>query len=214
MELGSWGLVVVDLQRYYIESSASFVRYFDSVHPGATRYVSERCHDFVIPNLVRVRRKARELGCPVIYLRLCGKQPDRSDLHRHFLKVYREALEAGFPDLYPLQDDPLASVVTALSPGPEEYQICKTTYSGFTSSPLETTLRELGLQTLVMTGLATSQCVETTARDASDRGFRIVHLDDCQADYHDVTHRCSLFSSRAVCGGHIVTAREFLEDLL
>ena len=64
-----------------------------------------------------------------------------------------------------------------------------------------------------MTGLATSQCVETTARDASDRGYGIVHLEDCQADYHEISHRASLIASRSVCGGHVLGAEDFL-DLL
>lgn len=213
MELGKWGLVVVDLQRYYVDPGANFVRYFESVHPGASEYVSQRCHRVVLPALVPVVEAARRLARPVLYLRLCGSAPDRSDLHRHFRKSYQKALAAGYPDLYPLIDDPLADVLTPVAPQPGDVVVNKTTYSGFSSSNLEDRLRELGLETLVMTGLATSQCVETTARDASDRGFRIVHLEDCQADYHDITHRASLFASQAVCGGHVYTSGEFLEGL-
>jgi nicotinamidase-related amidase len=66
--------------------------------------------------------------------------------------------------------------------------------------------------TLVFTGLATSQCVETTARDASDRGFRVVHVEDAQADYDEISHTSSLYSSQGVCGGIIVTTEEFMLD--
>lgn len=212
MELGrNWALVVVDLQRYYIDPAANFVRYFESVHPGASDYVSERCHSTVVPALRPVVERTRALGRPVIYLRLCGTAPDRSDLHRHFQKSYRNALAAGFPDLYPLSHEPLADVLPEVAPRAGDLVLDKTTYSGFTSSPIEEHLRRLGLDLLVMTGLATSQCVETTARDASDRGFRILHLEDCQADYHDITHRTSLFASRSVCGGHVCSAEDFLE---
>jgi len=60
-----------------------------------------------------------------------------------------------------------------------------------------------------MTGLATSQCVETTARDASEKGYIVVHVENAQADYSLESHDASLYSSRGVCGGHIVDA-EFL----
>ena len=213
MEWGNWGLLVVDLQRYYIEPGASFREYFEAINPGATEYVGERCRQLVVPKLGHVLECARRLQRPVIYLRLCGQKADRSDLHRHFLKSYREALEAGFDDLYPLIDEPLAEVLPEVAPQPDDLVLNKTTYSGFTSSPLEQHLRQLQLDTVVMTGLATSQCVETTARDASDRGFRVVHLEDCQADYHDICHRTSLFASRSVCGGHVMSAREFLQSL-
>lgn len=213
MQLGEWGLVVVDLQRYYIEPTASFVTFFESIHPGASHYISGRCRNLVVPNLQKVVSHTRRLGRPIIYLRLCGTREDRSDLHRHFLKCYREALEAGFSDLYPLAGDPLADVLPEVAPQPGDHVLDKTTYSGFTSSSIESLLRTLKLERLVMTGLATSQCVETTARDASDRGFGIVHLEDCQADYHEVSHRASLFASRSVCGGHVWNCRDFLELL-
>ena len=213
MQLGEWGLVVVDLQRYYIEPTASFVTFFESIHPGASHYISGRCRNLVVPNLQKVVPHTRQLGRPIIYLRLCGTREDRSDLHRHFLKCYREALEAGFSDLYPLAGDPLADVLPEVAPQPGDHVLDKTTYSGFTSSSIESLLRTLKLERLVMTGLATSQCVETTARDASDRGFGIVHLEDCQADYHEVSHRASLFASRSVCGGHVWNCSDFLELL-
>lgn len=213
MELGEWGLVVVDLQRYYLDPKASFVTFFEAVHPGASHYISRRCQEEVIPNLRRVVQRTRELGRPILYLRLCGLASDRSDLHRHFLKCYREALEAGFSDLYPLAGDPLAEVVPEVAPQPGDHVLDKTTYSGFTSSSIDSLLKDLKLERLVMTGLATSQCVETTARDASDRGYGIVHLEDCQADYHEISHRASLIASRSVCGGHVLGAEDFL-DLL
>ncbi|MFN8612803.1 MAG: isochorismatase family cysteine hydrolase [Vulcanimicrobiota bacterium] len=211
MELGEWGLVVVDLQRYYVDTQASFVRYFEAIHPGASHYISQRVHQLVVPRLRRVVERTRQLGRPIIYLRLCGQREDRTDLHRHFLKCYREAEEMGFPDLYPLSSQSLAEVMAEVRPEPGDHVLDKTTYSGFTSSSIEQLLAQLKLTRLVMTGLATSQCVETTARDASDRGFGIVHLEDCQADYHEVSHRASLFASRSVCGGHVWDSREFLE---
>jgi nicotinamidase-related amidase len=213
MELGEWGLLVVDLQRYYVEPQASFVRFFEAIHPGASHYISQRVHGLLVPRLTQVVRRTRELGRPIIYLRLCGLREDRTDLHRHFLKCYREAVEMGFPALYPLASEPLADVLPEVAPQPGDHVLDKTTYSGFTSSSIESLLQELKLQRLVMTGLATSQCVETTARDASDRGFGILHLEDCQADYHDISHRASLFASRSVCGGHVWGSQDFLGSL-
>lgn len=210
MDLGSWGLLVIDLQRYYVEPDCNFVRFFEHVEPGASDYVRARVYGSVVPGLQLITRMARAHDAPVLFLRLCSAAPDRSDLHRHFQRVYREALDQGFPDLYPLSSERAAEVLPEVAPLPHDHVIDKTTYSGFTFSRLPQVLEQLRLDTLVMTGLATSQCVETTARDASDRGYRVVHLEDCQADYHDISHRASLFASRNVCGGHVYQAREFL----
>ena len=213
MKLGNWALLVVDLQRYYLDPEASFVRYFNHRYPGAMEYVAQRCQNVVLPRLAPVVEATRKQGRPVIYLRLCSQIADRSDLHRHFQRAYRQALELGFSDLYPLSHERMAEVAPEVAPATGDLVLDKTTYSGFTSSPLEAELHRLGIETLVTTGLATSQCVETTARDASDRGFQVLHLEDCQADYEDITHRASLFCSQNVCGGNCWEASDFLKHL-
>jgi len=50
-------------------------------------------------------------------------------------------------------------------------------------------------------------------RDASDRGYGVIQVADAQADYEDLTHRCSLFSSAGVCGGKICSTHELLTGL-
>jgi nicotinamidase-related amidase len=52
--------------------------------------------------------------------------------------------------------------------------------------------------------------VETTARDASERGFPVIHVEDAQADYSQDRHDASLYSSTMVCGGWIISSPDFL----
>lgn len=189
------------------------MRFFENVSPGASDYIRQRCRSQVIPRLKTVVTYARAHDVPVLYLRLCGRRPDRSDLHRHFLAADRESVEAGFGHIYPLSNEPLAAVVPAVAPQPGDVVLDKVTYSGFTSTQLEPELHRLGLETVVMAGLATSQCVDTTARDASDRGFRILHLEDAQADYQELSHGAALYSSRLVCGGKVLSCGSFLHEL-
>lgn len=206
-------LVIVDMQRYYLEPEGNFCRYFETIHPGAMEYIVGRCRDLVIPNLQKLLPAWRERGSRVIYLRLCGDRADRSDLHPSFREIEMRARKLGFSDVYPLRADPYSAVSPLLAPQADDREFCKTTYSGFTSSELGAWLRTQKLKTLVFTGLATSQCVETTARDAADRGYHVVHLDDAQADYEDLVHRASLYSSQAICGGHIYQTEQFLGRL-
>ncbi len=203
-------LMVVDMQRYYIEPESSFSRYFEHVHPGAMKYIEERCRTTVTPNIQALLQHARLAEVPCVYLRLCGTHSDRSDLHSAFRSSYDRAGQRGFPDTYPLQSDPWSDVIPAIKPMPEDAVFCKTTFSGFTKGQaLEDWLRQAQITTLVMTGLATSQCVETTARDGSERGFSIVHIQDAQADYEELLHRASLISSQGVCGGCILTTEQY-----
>lgn len=214
MFLKTPALVVVDMQRYYLEAASAFSRFHSRVDPGCLDYIQERCRRDVIPNTARLITGFRQASCPVVFLRLCGVAEDRSDLQQTFRDVHREAERSGYAGLYPLQTDPFSDVIPALaSPGPRT-EFCKTTYSAFTSTPeFEQFLAGANSRTLVFAGLATSQCVETTARDAADRNYRVVHVDDAQADYSEISHRASLYSSRGVCGGHVTDTDTLLKWL-
>lgn len=203
-------LVIVDMQNYYLDPDSDFCRYFESMNPGCMSYIARRCGDIVVPNIVRLIDFFRASERIIIYLRLCGTDPERRDLHRFFRESWLKGRSAGYPAIYPLADDPMADVIDAIKPCRGDMIISKTTFSAFASSDIETRLSKLRVRELVFAGLATSQCVETTARDASDRGFEVVHIEDAQADYDEITHSASLFSSQGVCGGRIMTAGEFL----
>lgn len=205
------GLIIVDMQNYYLLPESSFSRYFEFLYPGSLDYIRERANNTVIPNIARIKKEFAKRDLPVIYLRLCGEHPDRLDLHRFFQKSYEEGLLRGYADVYPLKTDNMSDVIERLKPSKNDIVITKTTFSPFSSTGIEEYLLEAGIGRLVMTGLATSQCVETTGRDASERGFDIIQLHDAQADYDEITHNASLLSSRGVCGGALYDTDLFLE---
>lgn len=208
-------LVVVDLQRYYLDEASAFARFHEHCEPGCLDYIRRRCQLRVLPNVRRLLVTCRAAGVPVMFLRLCGLQEDRSDLQRTFREIHHKAADMGFSGLYPLASESASEIVAPLEAGQSGDRVfCKTTYSAFTSSPaFVETLDRLGIQTLIFTGLATSQCVETTARDAADRNYRVVHIDDAQADYSETSHRASLFSSQGVCGGRVVDTETMVAGL-
>ncbi len=205
-------LVVVDMQNYYLRDDSPYHRYFSTLQPGCLDYITDRCGSTVVPNISRLLSLYREHAMPVLFLRLCGRDPERADLHRFFRELYQRAKLSGFDNVYPLAGDHFADIIGELRPQEGETIIDKTTFSPFTSTGIEGELKKMDVGTLVFTGLATSQCVETTARDASDRGFRVVHVEDAQADYDEISHTSSLYSSQGVCGGIIVTTEEFMLD--
>ena len=209
--MDGFALVIVDMQKYYLESNSVYSEYFNSLYPGSLAYIRARANDIVIPNILKIRKSFRDNRLPVIYLRLCGVKPDRSDLHRFFKKSYLDGLAAGFEGVYPVESESQADIIDDLKPDDRDIIINKTTFSPFASSGIDAILKSMKIGSLVFTGLATSQCVETTARDASDRGYDVYQIHDAQADYDDMTHEASLFSSRGVCGGAIYDTDSFIE---
>jgi len=206
-------LMIVDMQKYFIDDSSDYSRYFNGLYPGSLQYIRETCTSSVIPNIKKLKKLFTVSGNPVVYLRLCSTEADRSDLHNFFYESWLHGLEKGYDAVYPLQSDSMAEVVDELKPDFNDIVIDKTTFSPFSSTSIDEELRNMGIETIVFTGLATSQCVETTARDASDRGYNVIHIYDAQADYDQNTHDASLFCSRGVCGGVLYSTDDF-EDLL
>ncbi len=78
--------------------------------------------------------------------------------------------------------------------------INKTTYGTFTSTGLDHTLRNLGIKTLVIGGVVTNVCVETTARDASDLGYGVMLVGDACAAHSPEIHEASLLSFQGPFG--------------
>ncbi|MCQ4209384.1 isochorismatase family protein [Streptomyces longispororuber] len=69
-------------------------------------------------------------------------------------------------------------VVPELAPGEEESAVEKSTADAFLHTPLDTVLHDLGATELLVTGFATENCVETTARQALSRGYDLVLVAD------------------------------------
>jgi isochorismate hydrolase len=88
----------------------------------------------------------------------------------------------------------------ALEPRPDELVVNKTTYGTFNSTGLDHALRSLGITSLVVGGVVTNVCVETTARDAADRGYDVVVLDDGSAAFSPEIHEATLLSFQGPFG--------------
>lgn len=82
-----------------------------------------------------------------------------------------------------------AEIVSLLAPGKDDYYILKPHQSGFFQTPLPALLSDLGVKTVVITGVATDMCVLATAIDAHLREMQVVVPEDCTAAILPTHHR-------------------------
>jgi ureidoacrylate peracid hydrolase len=75
---------------------------------------------------------------------------------------------------------------------PGDLEIVKPRYSAFFGTRLDEILRGRGIDTVVVLGLTTNVCVQSTARDAWQRDYRTITLDDCCAEIGEGSHAASL----------------------
>jgi nicotinamidase-related amidase len=103
-------------------------------------------------------------------------------------------------------------VIESLAPRDGELVIDKNTSSAFNSTGLEWLLRNMEIETLVLAGVATDMCVETTARDAADRGLNVIVAEDATATFFERHHRAAL-SGFARVFGEVRASAEVLDGL-
>jgi ureidoacrylate peracid hydrolase len=93
-----------------------------------------------------------------------------------------------------------------LSPAPDEAIIDKHSFNAFRNTKLDDYLRDNGIRTLVMTGVATNVCVDSTLREGFFRGYHIVVLEDCVGSNSQAGHEGTLATVRNNIGRVIPSA--------
>jgi nicotinamidase-related amidase len=117
--------------------------------------------------LLRLKERAKQAGVPVIYVNdNFGRW--QSDFRRQVQHCLRENSRGH-------------EIVSLLQPEEDDYFVLKPKHSGFFSTTLDTLLRYLGSQTLIITGIAGNFCVLFTANDAYMRDYDLVIPSDCTA---------------------------------
>ena len=143
----------------------------------------------MIPRLQQFLIEVRRRKVPIIFIRTVMTEGDFSSPIKE-LSIRNYGRDVAFC----LKDSWEAEFTPEIQPEANEIIIEKTRYSAFVKTDLDARLREMGIATLVMTGVATNICVETTSRDGFMRDYYIVVPDDLVATLSDELHRCSLMN--------------------
>ncbi len=148
----------------------------------------------VEPTVRRLLEFFRAHGLRVIYTTIASELADGRDLLPILQQRNALAREKTGAASTPQRIDPWARIVPALEPLPDELVIDKTTYGTVNSTGLDHTLRLLAIDTLVIGGVVTNVCVETTARDVADMGQQTILVDDACAALSSEIHEATLLS--------------------
>jgi len=185
-------LLVIDMQRYFVSPHYPLMQTFEKLVPGVTAGYCERVNATVIPNIGRLQACFRAQRLPVIYTAIGCCLPDGQDLNRMWKDLDRLSLEVSGQRMFPQVDEPSWQIDDSLTPLSGELVLNKTSSGTLNSTMLDQTLRNMGIESLIVSGVTTDVCVETTARDAADRGFQVIVVEDACTAFSEDLHRAAL----------------------
>jgi len=203
----SCALVIIDMQR-------------DFVDPGGFGEALGNDVSLLRKAIAPTRRvldAARRGEMLVIHTRE-GHRPDLSDLPPS--KKLRGRLKAGIGDPGPMgrilvRGEHGHDIIDELKPAPGEPVVDKPGKGAFYATDLDSMLRNRGIRQLVVCGVTTEVCVNTTVREANDRGYDCLVLEDCVGSYFPEFQAAALAMIKAQGGifGWVSDSRKFLEAL-
>ena len=200
-------LVVIDMQNYGCNADVGLPQMLSERYPEIARYYLPRVTQTAVPNARRLLEGFRAAGCRIVFTRHGPLLADGSDMIARRRRRDVDALAStGAPALWH-RGTFEHEVIAGLAPAAGELVIDKNTSSAFNSTGFEWLLRNLDVETLVLAGMATDMCVETTARDAADRGFNVILVEDATATFFEHHHRAALSGFARVFGQVWDTAR-------
>ena len=187
IDRGHAAFLIVDVQNYTARRDGGEYRGL------AEQEIEERfgfffrmLDEIALPNLQRLQAACRKGGVEIVYTIIESLTRDGRD----------RSLDYKISGLHVPRGSSDALVLDALAPAADEIVIPKTSSSPFVSTNLDYVLRNLGVRSLIIAGILTDQCIDSTARDACDLGYLVTIATDACATHSRERHEWSLRNNR------------------
>jgi ureidoacrylate peracid hydrolase len=186
-------LVVVDVQNDFVSPQGSAGKRGEDVSAAMA----------MVPNLLRLIDEARRVGATIVYIRTTHSEWTDTPSW-----IYRTSQKGGLSTCR--EGTWGAELFEGILPLPTERVVIKHRYSAFINTDLNTVLKARNIQSVLVCGVATNVCVETTARDAYMYDYYVTMIDDCSAAYETKLHLGTLENMRRHFG--LVASSEEIID--
>jgi nicotinamidase-related amidase len=200
-------LVVIDMQRDFLEPGGFGAALGNDV---------SRLAPAVAP-ISALLSAFRKLGLPIVHTKECHR-PDLADCPPAKRMRGNGALRIGDPGPMGrilVDGEPGSDFVPALQPHAGEVVLAKPGKGAFWATPLQQELQRRGVTHLLITGVTTEVCVQTTMREANDRGYECLLVEDATESYFPEFKKAAIDMIRAQGGivGWTATSAQVLAAL-
>ncbi len=190
----SCAFVIIDVQNDYCHDEGALAR------SGRDTSIIRQ----MVPRLTEVLEKARQARVQVLHVRMAHDEVTTSQAyldHRNRRSASKRVV---------CQEDSWGAEFYEIRPQPGEPVVTKNRHSAFFHTNFETILRARGIKTVVLAGVTTDVCVESTARDAFMRDYHVVVLSDCTGVDDPVAQQSTLERIDRYFG-HVVSSKEVIK---
>lgn len=184
-------LIMIDMQNGFIDSSSSLCV------AGAAA---------TVPACAQTLEKARELGMQVFHVRRCYA-PDGSDVEP---VRYRTWLAGGRPLCVESADPASLDAPEPLAVAEGDRVLMKPRFSAFFGTDLDSTLRSCGINTVVLIGTTTPNCIRSTCYDALSLNYNVAIIEDCTSSRTPEVQRANI-EDMAFIGASVLSCEQFCE---
>ncbi|MCZ8178740.1 MAG: cysteine hydrolase [Rhizobium sp.] len=200
-------LIIIDMQRDFVEPGGF----------GETLGNKVALLQAIIPATARLLAAFRAVGLPVIHTRECHR-PDLSDCPPAKRERGKPSLRIGDPGPMGrilISGEPGADIIPELYPVEGEIVLDKPGKGAFYATPLGEVLAERKIHQLVFAGVTTEVCVQTTMREANDRGFECLLATDATESYFPEFKKAAIdmITAQGAIVGWAATVEEIVEVL-
>ncbi|MBT3181104.1 MAG: cysteine hydrolase [Deltaproteobacteria bacterium] len=166
--LNNSALLVIDMQRYFLA-------------PEERAFLDPPRE--LIPNILSLISTFRKCNRPTVFTR-----------HAHKKDEPTGQMGRWWNDELPWDGDEDSEIIKEINPTADEVVITKSCYSAFENTELDKALKKQGVDTVLLCGVMTNLCVETSARHAFMKGFQVVVVEDACATKNMDYHKASILN--------------------
>jgi nicotinamidase-related amidase len=192
IDLSRAALVMIDMQYATGSRQGALARKLQAEGSRVGDYRFARIEQQVLPNTLRLRMHFSQLGRPVLHVTIGAAHAGALDAPLHMRRLFNE-----FQNFVGSREH---EILDELKPLPGEHVLRKTTIGAFASTNIDSLLRALGCEQLYLTGVSTNMCVETTAREAADRGYGVTLVEDACGTTHEDLHQVTMRNFQRLFG--------------
>lgn len=196
IQISNTALIVVDVQNDFCHSEGAFSKY-KKVYLGHINKAVEKIYICI--------EKCKELGLPIIFIETIHSPWTNSYNWLARMKGSGKGMHICLPNRW-------GSDFYKVIPKKDDCIVIKHRYSAFVSTNLDLILRSRGIENIMVAGVVTNVCVETTARDGFNRDYNVILLEDCCGAFDDSEHDATLRNISRYFGT-VTTSALIIENL-